>query len=107
MSAQILKLTLQPGVDAAAFEQTLRDAILPKLQILRRNVAGQSLRLFRTDQGSDDLRVYVVLVFTQLVGSTPETAGEGPIVLCQTLLPVEMIVDDLAHLATITCMTEI
>jgi hypothetical protein len=71
MTAQILKLTLLPDVDATMFEQTLKDKILPKIEILRRNVAHTSHRLFRADRGGPDSVVYVWLVFTDLVGSTP------------------------------------
>jgi hypothetical protein len=100
MSAQILKLTLLPGVDRAVFEQTLKKTILPKVDILLRTVKATSHRFFRTDTGGADSSTYVWLTFTQLVGSTPEIAGEGPIVLCETPLPLAAIAKDLATLAT-------
>ena len=83
-----------------------RDTILPKIQIFRRNVAGQSYRLFRADPAGPDV-VYVCLVFTKLVGSTPESAGEGPTVLCKSPLPVDAIASDLSALATITVLNEL
>jgi hypothetical protein len=107
MTAQILKLTLLPDVDATAFERTLRNEIFPKIQILRRNVAHTSHRLFRADRGSADSIVYVWLVFTDLVGSTPQTAGEGPTILCESELPLAIIASHLANLATVESLSEI
>ena len=106
MTSQILKLTLLPGVDPAAFERKLREEILPGVEILRRNVAGTSHRLFRAASGPD-ASTYVWLVFTKLVGSTPETAGEGPVVLAETELPVAKFAPALAGLATLTVLGEI
>ncbi len=79
MGAPILKLTLLPGVDPAVFERMLKETILPKVQIVRRTVKATLHRVFRSDACTPDASIYVWLVFTQLVGSTPETAGEGPI----------------------------
>jgi hypothetical protein len=107
MTAQILKLAPLPGVDAAAFEQMLKDKILPDISILRRNVAGTSHRLFQPDAGGPNSPSFVWLMFTQMVGPTPETAGEGPVILCETLLPVDQIARDLAGLATVTTLQEI
>jgi hypothetical protein len=106
MTSQIVKLTLLPGVDPAAFERKLREEILPEVEILRRNVAGTSHRLFRAASGPD-ASTYVWLVFTKLVGSTPETAGEGPVVLAETELPVAKFAPALAGLATLTVLDEI
>jgi hypothetical protein len=83
----------------------LRDKVLPETEILRRNVAHTSHRLFRANRG--DPVVYIWLVFTEMVGSTPETAGEGPIVLCETELPVATIASHLATLATVESLSEI
>jgi hypothetical protein len=63
--------------------------------------------VFRADRGGLDPLVYVWLVFTQMVGSTPETAGEGPFILCETELPVATIVSHLATLATVESLSEI
>jgi hypothetical protein len=107
MTSQILKLTLLPGIDPAAFERKLREEILPGVEILRRNVAGTSHRLFRGAATGPDASTYVWLVFTKLVGSTPETAGEGPVVLAETELPVAKLAPALAGLATLTVLGEI
>jgi hypothetical protein len=106
MTAQILKLTLLPGVDTTTFEQTLKDSVFPKTEILRRNVAATSHRLFRAD-AEGDRSVYVWIVFTRLVGSTPETAGEGPTVVCEAPLPLAAIAGDLSTLATVSSLSEI
>src|SRR5262245_61001847 len=83
MSAQILKLTLLPGGSPASFERTLKETIFPKIQIEDRRVFATYHRLFRADSAGANSASYIWLVFTKLVGPTPETAGEGPVVLCE------------------------
>ena len=104
MAAKILMLKLEPGKDPGEFELTLKQTILPKVQILHRTVAATQHRVFRDSSGSNS---YGWLVFTQLVGSTPETAGEGPVVLCELPLPIDEIVKDLAGLAKLTVLDSI
>jgi hypothetical protein len=102
MSAKILKLTLDPATDADRFEQVLRQTILPN--VLHRTVAATQHRVFReigTPAG------YVWLVFTQLVGSSPETAGEGPVVLCELPLPIDQINKSLSGLAKLSLLDSI
>ena len=107
MGAQILKLTLLPGVGATELEQTLHDKVLPGLQILRRTVQSTSCRLFRTGSDTTGPISYILLVFTQMVGATPETAGAGPSVLCEFPLPVNALMEELVGQATAEVLNEV
>jgi hypothetical protein len=107
MSAQILQLTLLPGIDTVEFERTLKDSILPKVQIEHRTVVATYHRVFRADVCAPHSSTYVWLVFTKLVGPTPDTAGEGPVILCELPLPVEKIASYIASLATMTTLSKI
>jgi hypothetical protein len=44
---------------------------------------------------------------TRLVGSTPETAGEGAVILCEVPLPIANIASELANLATVEILSEL
>jgi len=86
--AQCFELSLLPGVKDSDFEKDVVTDIFPKLQILRRTVRDTTHRLFKVD-GADAGQKYIWLVFASLVGSTPETAGEGPDVLASDLQFIE------------------
>jgi hypothetical protein len=106
MGSQIMKMTLLPDVDPAAFEKALKENIIPDTHVFLRTVRDEAHRLFKSNSGSS---VYIWLVFTDLVGSTPETAGEGPNVLLRGSLPeplVESVRAALADLATVDLMNE-
>jgi hypothetical protein len=107
MSAQILKLMLLPGVNPADFERTLKETIFPRVQIEDRSVAATYHRVFRSNVAGPDSSSYTWLVFTKLVGPTPDTAGEGPVVLCELPLPVAQIANYVAKFATVTPVDEI
>jgi hypothetical protein len=78
--AQCFELSLLPGVNASDFEKVMSTQVFPNFQVLRRNVRGTVHRLLKIDGSPAELR-YIWLVFVDLVGDTPETAGEGPEVL--------------------------
>jgi hypothetical protein len=105
MTAQILKFTMLPDVDPDTFEQTLKDKV-SKIEILRRTVEATSSRLFKSENSGPD-QTYIGLVFTKMVGSTPETAGEGAVILCELPLPIANIAGELANLATVEILSEL
>lgn len=79
--AKCFEITLLPGIDQMEFENAMSKDVFPNLQILRRNVRETSHRLFKLDSAGTGDQRYIWLVLTALVGSTPETAGDGPEVL--------------------------
>ena len=107
MPAHILQVTLLPDTDPGAFENRFLGTIIPGIQILRRTVQSTSCRVFRAEADGTQPVSYVVLVFTQMVGATPETAGEGPTTLCPFDLPVEMLSKELAGQATVKTLGEV
>lgn len=107
MPANILQITLLPDTDPGAFENNLLGTIIPGIQILRRTVQSTSCRVFRAEADGTQPISYIVLVFTQMVGETPETAGEGPITLCPFDLPVEKLSKELAGQATVRTLGEV
>ena len=107
MPAHILQITLLPNTDPGAFENRLLGTIIPGIQILRRTVQSTSCRVFRTDADGTQPVSYVVLVFTQMVGETPETAGEGPTTLSLFDLPAEQLSKELAGQATVKTLGEV
>jgi hypothetical protein len=104
MSAKILKLTLDPGTDPEYFEQDLRQTILPNVQIRHRTVAATQHQVFRE---SETPASYIWLLFTRLVGPTPDTAGQGPVVLCEFPLPIDEITSRLSGSAKVTLLDSI
>lgn len=107
MPAQILQITPLPGTDPGAFENRLLGTVIPGITILRRNVQSHSCRVFRAEADGTQPISYVVLVFTQMVGATPETAGEGPTILCPFDLPAEKLSGDLVGQATVRVLGEV
>jgi hypothetical protein len=105
--AQILKVAPLHGTNIAALERTLKEKVLPHVNILHRTVAATSHRLFLLKARDPEAAAYMWLVFTKLVGSTPETAGQGPVVLCEQPLPIDKIVKQLEGIASVTTLDEI
>jgi hypothetical protein len=106
MGSQIMKMTLLSDVDPAAFEKTLKETVTPNTHVFLRSVRDESHRVFKS---TSDSPVYIWIVFTDVVGSTPETAGEGPNVLLRGSLPEPLVASvraALADLATVDLMNE-
>jgi hypothetical protein len=71
------ELTLLPGVDSGEFEKFVTEELFSQFEIMRRTVRGTIHTLLKID-ASDSAPRYVWLVFAELFGDTPETAGSGP-----------------------------
>ena len=104
---QCFELLLLPGTDHEDFEKAVWTEVFPRLVIFRRTVRSTVHRLFRNDKTNQALQSYMWLVFAELVGSTPETAGDGPEVLASDLAFLNQAADLLAKYATISSFTEI
>jgi hypothetical protein len=104
--AQCFELTLLSGTNADDFERFLWKEVFPKFEILRRNVRGTTHRLLKL-VGADSPPRYIWLVFTDLVGSTPETAGQGPEVLASNIDWLSAAAQLVANFATISTFTEV
>ena len=105
--AQCFELSLLSGIEESTFEKAAFTEVFPNLQILRRNVRGTAHRLLKLDGTHSGHRKYIWLVFTLLVGSTPETAGEGPEVLASDLSFIDTASQLFAKYATISSFEEI
>lgn len=105
--AQCFELSLLSGVQESAFEKATFTEVFPNLQILRRNVRATAHRLLKIDGTHSGQRKYIWLVFASLVGSTPETAGDGPDVLASDLSFVDQASQLFAKYATISSFQEI
>lgn len=107
--AQCFELTLRPGANADDFERLLWQEVFPKFIILRRTVRGQTHRLLKL-VGPDSSPRYIWLVLVDLVGATPETAGEGPTVLASDLdwlSEASRLVEKFATVATFSEVTPV
>jgi hypothetical protein len=104
---QCFELLLLPGIDHRDFEKAVWTEVFSHLVILRRNVRATAHRLFRNDKTNRAAPNYIWLVFAELVGGTPETAGDGPEVLASDLAFLKQATDLLARYATISSFTEI
>src|ERR1700757_598853 len=106
MGSQIMKMTLLPDVDPAAFEKTLKGKVTADTHVFLRTVRDETHRLFKS--GSDS-PVYIWLVFTDPPGSTPATAGQGPKSMLRGSLPEPLVASvraALTGLATVELMSE-
>jgi len=104
---QCFELLLLPGIDHREFEKAVWTEVFPHLVILQRSVRATVHRLFRNDKTNREVQSYMWLVFAELVGGTPETAGDGPEVLASDLAFLKQATDLLAKYATISSFTEI
>src|SRR5215467_14180150 len=104
--AQCFELSLLPGVNASDFENVMSTQVFPHFQILRRNVRGTVHRLLKIEGDPAELR-YIWLVFVDLVGDTPQTAGEGPEVLASGLNWLGEASQQLSKFATVSSFSEV
>jgi hypothetical protein len=104
--AQCFEITLLAGVDTSAFERFLMSDFFPKFTIFRRNVRSTGHRLLKLDDAGSAPR-YVWLVFADLVGSTPETAGRGPTVLAGDLDWLDSAAEALARFGSVRRFDEV
>ena len=104
---QCFELLLLPGVEPGDFEKAVLTEVFPELIIFHRKVRNTVHRLFRKDTTNPGQTSYIWLVFADLVGGTPETAGEGPEVLASDLVFLVRAAELLAKFATISIFNEV
>jgi|SRR6187399_2697548 len=105
--AQCFEISLLPGVKSSEFEKAAFTQVFPKLLILRRNVRATNHRLLKVEGADSAHQKYIWLVFTSLVGNTPETAGQGPDVLASDMTFIDEASKLLAKYGKISTFTEV
>src|SRR4029077_20117467 len=104
--AQCFELSLHPGINPAEFEGFLWKEVFPHFRVFRRNVRHQEHRLLKRDS-TDETSRYLWMVFVSLVGSTPQTAGDGPTELASGLDWLGDIAEAVKQYATVMTYTEV